>query len=226
MQKLLRDGAELNDVHLSSLSLIRADLRLIVERSAVGGFSERVAPPTEPAAMCPRRTVLPLIACLAVTVTSHADPLPRGAVERLGTTRFRHSEFRECLRPAAAVEAGQVGRLIAQLDSVSFEERQKASKELEALGGQALAQLEETVRGKPVLEVRRRCEALLEKAREPLTAGEPLRAVRAVQALERIGTPEAMALLRRLAEGGAGARVTEEAKGSLARLGQRTGAAP
>jgi hypothetical protein len=50
---------------------------------------------------------------------------------------------------------------------------------------------------------------------------EDLRALRAVEVLEVIGTAEAVRLLRCLADRARGARLTEEAKAALARL--RTG---
>ncbi len=134
--------------------------------------------------------------------------------------------LRDRLRPAAAADPKQIALWIDQLDSASFKEREKASRELESLDAQAVPHLREMLKGKPPLEVRHRVEAILERARGPLPPGDLLRSVRALQALERIGTPEAVALLRRLAEGPAGTRVTEGAKESLARLARQTGAAP
>jgi hypothetical protein len=47
--------------------------------------------------------------------------------------------------------------------------------------------------------------------------GEPLRGVRAVQILERIGTPDAKSLIERLAQGLESASVTGAAKAGLGR---------
>ena len=50
-----------------------------------------------------------------------------------------------------------------------------------------------------------------------LAAGDRLRAVRAVAVLERVGTPDAKALLGRLAKGAPAARLTREATDALRR---------
>ena len=50
--------------------------------------------------------------------------------------------------------------------------------------------------------------------------------IRAIMALERIGSPEAQAVLETLAQGAPVARETEEAKTSLQRLAQRGTKAP
>ncbi len=58
----------------------------------------------------------------------------------------------------------------------------------------------------------------------PVPEGEPLRAVRAVEVLERIGTPAARQFLDVLSKGPA-ARTTREAKAALARINRFAGAA-
>ena len=69
-------------------------------------------------------------------------------------------------------------------------------------------------------------EPLLEKLEGPVTAPELLRALRAVEALERAGTAEARAVLARLAGGAPPARLTREAQAASKRLDQRRAAAP
>jgi hypothetical protein len=66
---------------------------------------------------------------------------------------------------------------------------------------------------KPSLEVHQRIERLLARIKP-----ETWRDLRAVEVLERIGSPEAKQVLESLAKGAEGARLTREAKASLERL--------
>jgi hypothetical protein len=131
----------------------------------------------------------------------------------------------ERLRPIARPEVGHVARLIAALDATEFEERQRASNELESLGEVAANELRQTLTRKPSLEVRRRVEALLDVLDRPPT-GERLRTLRALEVLERIGTPEARQLLKKLATGVPEARATQDAEASLRRLKERADGKP
>jgi RNA polymerase sigma factor (sigma-70 family) len=118
------------------------------------------------------------------------------------------------------VDERRVQALLADLDSDDFAIRQKATEELEKAGEQALPAYRKALEGKPSLESRRRLEDLLAKAqrsREDLS-GERLRLLRAIEALELAGTPEAREVLQTLAAGAEGARLTEEAKAALKRL--------
>jgi RNA polymerase sigma factor (sigma-70 family) len=135
--------------------------------------------------------------------------------------------LRERLRPqTGSVDRQRLRRLVADLDSDQFAIREKAMQELESLGEEAAPVLRETVAGQPSAEVRRRAEELLEKAAKPFLSGEQLQTGRAVEILERIGTPEAQEVLRNLATGRAAAWLTQTAKGSLERLARRSAAAP
>jgi RNA polymerase sigma factor (sigma-70 family) len=130
------------------------------------------------------------------------------------------------LRPAEADEP-RVDRLIAELDGADFDRRRKAARELERLGEQAEAALRKALAGTASAEMRRRVKQLLAKLEGPAVAPKTLRAVRAVEVLEHLGTPEARRLLRALAQGAPSARLTREARGSLGRLGRRPpGATP
>jgi hypothetical protein len=123
-------------------------------------------------------------------------------------------------------DAATVKRLVADLDSDTFATRVKASKELEALGEAAAGALRRALKDKPSLEVHKRIEALLKRLRPPVTAGETLRALRAVAVLEDIGDAECRKLLKALAGGAAEARLTGDAKAALARLNRRGSARP
>ncbi|MFL5338805.1 MAG: hypothetical protein ACJ8F7_01445, partial [Gemmataceae bacterium] len=68
------------------------------------------------------------------------------------------------------------------------------------------------------MESRKRAERLLEKLQHGGPTGDMLRSVRAVEVLERIGTPEARAMLQSLAGGAADARITLEAQSALKRM--------
>jgi hypothetical protein len=121
------------------------------------------------------------------------------------------------LRPAAPAPAEQSRPLLADLDSNEFRRREAAVAGLRQLGDRAETAMREALKAKPSLEMRRRLEALL-KALEESPSGEMLRAMRAAAVLERIGTSEARELLKALAEGDPGARLTREAKASRQRL--------
>jgi hypothetical protein len=67
-------------------------------------------------------------------------------------------------------------------------------------------------------DVKKQLERILDTVYAPVP--ERLRQVRAAEVLEGIGTPEAWRLLKKLATGAPGARLTREAKASLQRLGR------
>ena len=97
-----------------------------------------------------------------------------------------------------------------------FVERQKAGLELEKLGPVAAPALRKLLATEVPLEARQRAEALMQKVDGPVTNADLLRDLRAVEALERMGTPEADAVLRVIAGGADGHPLTEEAREALA----------
>lgn len=127
------------------------------------------------------------------------------------------------LRPATDEPERRIKRLIVDLDSDSFTVRENAAKELRRLGARAEPACRKALASHPTLEMRRRLERLLEElARRPWRPSvEELRQTRALEVLERIGTPEARAILQALARGAAGARQTREARTALHRLTNR-----
>jgi WD40 repeat protein len=152
-----------------------------------------------------------------------------GAIVRLSAAPGDAVPFlRKHLRPAkaAALDEKAIAALVARLDAEQFEDRQKAERELEALGREAAPALRKALEGSPPAELKRRARALLGKAERPGLAPELVRLLRALEVLERAGTPEAKALLRDLAGGQPGAVLTEDAKASLQRLAKRPPATP
>ena len=75
-------------------------------------------------------------------------------------------------------------------------------------------------------EQRRALTDLLERLDRPVTDGEKLRRLRAVEALEHLGTREAKALLGEVATGTPAALETQSAKQALDRLTRRPATSP
>jgi hypothetical protein len=119
-----------------------------------------------------------------------------------------------------------VRKLLIVLDSEEFAVRERARKALEGLGEEAEPLFRGALAGKPSAEVRKSLEELLSQNHHVLGSGLTLRAVRAVEVLERIGTSAARGVLEELARGEAEARLTREAKAALERLAARPAAAP
>jgi WD40 repeat protein len=123
--------------------------------------------------------------------------------------------LRKHLKPAR-VDAKKLRGWLDGLDAEGFDERETAEKELRALGGDVeeglLAELKKGPAAEPLVRIQR----LLAKAE----GGTPecWRHSRAIEALERMATPEATKFLRELAAGHPGARRTREAKEALACL--------
>jgi hypothetical protein len=123
------------------------------------------------------------------------------------------------LHPAPAADTKKIAALIADLDNDRFAMREKASAELATLDEAAEAALQNALKGSPTAEKRRRVQALLAKIAEP--SGDRLQAMRAVEILERLATPEARELLRTLTTGAADSAQTKDAENSLRRLNHR-----
>src|SRR5262249_40600760 len=108
------------------------------------------------------------------------------AVASLGATPACAAFLRERLRPVAAPEPGRVRRLLADLDSDRFAVRERASRELAAMGELVRAPLEKALAGQPSREARRRLEQLLEKLGGPGHHPQALRGPRALPGLQRL----------------------------------------
>lgn len=123
--------------------------------------------------------------------------------------------LRSRLPVAIGPDAATLRQWLTDLDSPAFATREKATKELTAVAGQMEPVLRKALAAAPSLEVQRRLEAILAHAGKPTPA--VLRAVRAVEVLEVIGTPESKRLLADLAGGSANQRLTIEAKAAVGR---------
>src|SRR5262249_34133517 len=122
--------------------------------------------------------------------------------------------LRDRLHPATPLDPDRVRPHIANLASNDFTVRQRATKELERLGEGGRPVLRGGLGFPPALDER---PALEGGGRLPIS----LRALRAVEVLERLATDDARTLLKRLAEGVPGVRLTQEAQTALERMARR-----
>jgi hypothetical protein len=128
----------------------------------------------------------------------------------------------EALKPTRrpAADPKQVARLIAELDDDTFEAREKASAALAKLGGEAVPAMRAALKDTASAEARRRLEALLARLDGAGGTPEQRRALRAVEVLEQVGTPEARQILKRLTKESADTAVVREAEAALRRLAE------
>lgn len=148
-----------------------------------------------------------------------------GAVRRLmGAPDRAVSLLRERLKAAAPPDERLVQEKLRDLDSRVYAQRQRAEKELAGLGEAIVPALERFLAGKLSAEARTRAEGLYRRVRAGTASGERLRELRAVEVLEAVGTAPAQELLRQLAGGAPGARLTREASAAVQRLALRAGA--
>lgn len=139
------------------------------------------------------------------------------AIRRLAAAPQQSLPFlREHLKSVPSADRKRVRQLVDMLDSADFPTRQKATEELEKQADVAASTLRQILtKEKPSLEVRRRLQHILEGID---TNPETLRAVRTVEVLELIATPDAVRLIDQLAHGAADARLTREAVAARRRL--------
>jgi hypothetical protein len=128
--------------------------------------------------------------------------------------------LRDHVKPAAAPNEKDLAGWIAGLDSDDFAVRREAAASLRRVGSTAGPALRKVLATDPSAEARRQIEALLADMDQASLTGDDLRAARAVEALEMIGSAEAREILKWLAGGAPGAPATEAAKAALERLGK------
>ena len=122
------------------------------------------------------------------------------------------------LRPTPPVEAKLLAKLIEELDHPKYDTRQKAQAALDKLGDLAGEAIKERLTREPSAEMAARLTELQKKLDGQTMTPEMLQAIRAVEILELIGTPEAKAQIDALANGAPGHRVTVEARNALKRM--------
>lgn len=120
-----------------------------------------------------------------------------------------------------AAPAGRITALVADLGDEDFPVRQAAVKELEAMGAEAVTPLRTAAEKSGSAEVRKLAAELLVKIENAPAKSDELRAMRAVEVLENLATPEARNVLAKWAAGPAGHRLTTESAAALARLKSR-----
>jgi WD40 repeat protein len=141
------------------------------------------------------------------------------AMQRLAGQPQQAGPFlRDRLRAATAPTAADIAKLVADLDDARPKTREAASAQLKQLAELAVPALQACLAGTPTLEQRRRVDLLLARLGEPLQDAAKLRALRAVELLQWLATPEAIEVLQRLAAGADGAYETREARAALRRI--------
>jgi WD40 repeat protein len=125
--------------------------------------------------------------------------------------------LREKLRAVPVVDSRRIRQLIADLDADNYDTREQASRELALLGEQAEGELTEARKSPRSAEQARRLTVLLPGRDGPLHP-ERLRFLRALEVLEEIATPDARAILERLARGEPTAEETRQARAAQERL--------
>ncbi len=126
--------------------------------------------------------------------------------------------LKQHLKPIPHADPAAVTAYRAALDSDTYAVREKAAASLKKLGPDAEPILIKLLEGQPSLELRLRVESLLKPFDNSSPSLELLRQDRAVEVLERIGDADARDLLKSLATGAPGVRLTTQAQAALDRL--------
>jgi WD40 repeat protein len=116
----------------------------------------------------------------------------------------------------AVTDVEKIRRWIRNFDSSQFADRDRASRELALVLDEAEPHLKQALLAKPSAEARRRTDVLL-RARAAAPTGRELQRLRVIELLDRIGTAEAIAILKKLAASVPDSRVAKEAKAVLER---------
>jgi hypothetical protein len=123
------------------------------------------------------------------------------------------------VQPEEGVDEDRVRQWVKELDDESFRVRERATVELGRLGDAAEPFLRRAMANRPSVEVAQRVEVLLNSIAAPTLDADSLRAVRSLEVLERIGTPEARTILEKLGAAVTGSKIKRRAQAAAARLG-------
>ena len=119
--------------------------------------------------------------------------------------------LQEQVKPATPPDQKRIAELFAQLENKQYKVREKTTTELLKVGDLLVPFLEKALAANPPQESKRRLEFLRAQLTGLVLQGERLRGYRAVEILERIGTPEARQVLQALAGGAPESLVTASA---------------
>ena len=122
------------------------------------------------------------------------------------------------LPPKHGLTRARLARLIAELDADDFPARNRAYRELAALGKRAALALNRQLQRPPSLEFKRRAESLLAKLAGQPESPERRRHLRAIEVLERLATPAARAILLTTATESPEPEIAREAQAAAQRL--------
>jgi hypothetical protein len=137
-------------------------------------------------------------------------PVADQSVKALGTR----------LQAIEPLEERRLAQLLADLDTDVFARRQSASDALAEYGDRIEEMLRGELKQNVPIEVRRRIQVLLDKIEVGAMPLATLQRLRAIEVLERIGTPSACRTLERLAAGAPEAWETRAARSALGRCKQ------
>jgi hypothetical protein len=129
------------------------------------------------------------------------------------------------LQPAPVPDPDRVRKLFADLDGKDFKTRTQANDELARFGELILPEIAQALKETESPEVRKRLESLAEKARasaRPFGSMTRTGEWRALEVLEKIGSPPAIKILRDLTNGSPNGQLTIAAKAALTRAEART----
>jgi hypothetical protein len=118
--------------------------------------------------------------------------------------------MREHIRSAIAIEPAHVRQLISDLDHEKFSRREQASRQLAAMGLETESMLRTALEHTKSTEARRRLEALVAQLKTERTI-----TLRSISILAEIASPDAQALLERLASGSPDSQITRETKSAI-----------